>query len=261
MKITSRNFINAKIILRSQHYIVTTHIVFLLFLGSITNAIASSTQPLGVGLTYQAYPIHDVSPFAKIHVVDIDLKHHKFAFCDIKHPVTTQEAHKKNQEAIMVFNGGFFSTEKKPLGLRVNQGKLISKFKPISWWHVLSIKDQKAKIEQERPQQNKIKDHMFAIQAGPRLINDKKIIPLKDGLAARTALGVKEDGHIVVVISQYTQITTNYLANFMKNTLNVKDAINLDGGSSTQMSLKINGNHKNVYGVAGLPDPICVFKN
>ncbi len=236
----------------------------LIFLGhtSVTaNAIITNNQwrTLAPGLTYKPFTPKELSPFATLHVFDIDLIKINIRFCPIKQLMTAAESARVTN-AIMAFNGAFFSKENTPLGLRVSNGEILSPFKKISWWQIFSIQQSQAKIGKIKQKKlfNKLS---FAIQAGPILIKDNKIVSLKEGLAARTALGLKNNGHVMVVISEHTLITTTFIARFMKQELSCYDALNLDGGSSTQLYVNIPNVKQQVLGLVKLPDPICLFSN
>ncbi|MFW5976504.1 MAG: phosphodiester glycosidase family protein [Bacillota bacterium] len=91
------------------------------------------------------------------------------------------------------------------------------------------------------------------VQAGPRLIKKGKITitgfeeqfqtDVIQGRAPRSALGVTEDNHLILVSVDGRQgqlsigMTLMELANFLKK-LGLKEAVNLDGGYSTQMVVR-----------------------
>lgn len=221
--------------------------------------IKGQWQTLVAGFNYQEFSVDSISPFAKLHVIDIELNKIKLRFCNVNNLATAKASMDKNN-AIMAFNGGFFSTDNAPIGLRVAHGKIISPYKPISWWHTFAIRGNAARIYHRKTSQDEIRQLSFATQSGPRLIKNRKVISLKEGVAARTALCIKENGHVNIVISQYAELSTGYLANFMRKKLDCIDALNLDGGSSTQLSINLPGLNKNILGLARVPDPICLYQ-
>lgn len=99
----------------------------------------------------------------------------------------------------------------------------------------------------------------FAIQAGPPLIVNDKIPKLKKGAASRTALAINNKGHIILVVTEFTQISTTFLANFLKKELNCKNALNLDGGGSSQLYINQSKLKHHILGLTPLPDPICLY--
>ena len=74
----------------------------------------------------------------------------------------------------------------------------------------------------------------FAIQAGPRLVVKGKALKLKAQYARRTALGIERGGRHVLLVVVQEAIKTETLAALMLK-LGCHQALNLDGGSSTQL--------------------------
>lgn len=216
----------------------------------------SDWQRLAQGLQYQQQPVIEEGPFAKLHVFKVDLDLFNIQYCSTQ-GLTTAAAAAKSNNAIMAFNGAFFSADREPLGLRVQKGKVISKYKAISWWRVLYQHQGKLKIRRKIPAYQ-LKQTEFAIQAGPRLLSKGKMAKLKAGKANRTAVGIADNGHLLIVISEHAPISTQYLAEFFKKNLNSQYALNLDGGSSSQLYVDINGFTEQVWGFARIPDPICI---
>lgn len=215
-------------------------------------------EPLSPGLKYQQFKLSSINPFASIHAFDIDLDVLNMDFCNIDAPSTAKEGAKQTQ-ALLAFTGAFFSTQNKPLGLRLSQGRILNKLKPISWWSVFYIHNKTPAIT---PSHQFVYNKMisFALQAGPRLLINKHIPQLKTGDAQRTALGIRADNHVLVVVTEHALISTLTLAQFMRDKLNCMSAINLDGGSSSQLYVNVEGFRRHVIGLSNLPDPICVYK-
>jgi uncharacterized protein YigE (DUF2233 family) len=237
-----------------------TRLLWLLLFFSVPEAIfAQPWQVLSDGLSYRPFHPKSLSPFATLHVFDIDPQKYRLTYCanKTKQSTTAQQAVIDNQ-AVLAFNGAFFSTDNQPLGLRVQQGKILSKYKPISWWGIFYINNRQAFIKSSKNFHfNKQID--FAVQAGPRLLIDGKIPKLKPGVANRTAIGLSKQGHLLVVITKHAAISTHFLATFFSKQLNSEQAINLDGGSSSQFFANIKDFKPHVSGYTAIPDPICVF--
>lgn len=164
--------------------------------------------------------------------------------------------------ALIAVNGGFFSPTAAPLGLRVRQGQLLNPIKPISWWGVF-------RIEKGQPyittwQDFKLTpDVSFATQAGPRLLIKGNIPSLKPGNADRTALCITTKGEVVILATANATLTLHELAVLMRASarqggLDCVDALNLDGGTSTQMYAKVGGVDVNVPNFKSLVDAVVV---
>jgi uncharacterized protein YigE (DUF2233 family) len=101
----------------------------------------------------------------------------------------------------------------------------------------------------------------FAIQSGPRLLIKGAIPSLKPGVADRSALGITKDGKVIILVSTNAAMTTHELAQLLKKPpLSCTDAINLDGGSSSQLYAHINSFQLNVHGFSNVSDAIIVKK-
>jgi len=225
---------------------------------SFTQEDKAHWQKLKPGLLYKQYSHDELTPFAKLHVLEIDLDKINLAYCLLNKKTTALES-TLNSDAIVAFNGAFFSPSYSPIGLRISKGNTLSNYKNISWWQIFSIENNHASINKYN-ELNKLKNISFAIQSGPALIVKNQIIKkLKKSYARRTAIGIKKNGHVIVVVTENTQITTTFLANFMNNKLQCEDALNLDGGGSTQLSINLPNYQYQVIGLTQLPDAICLF--
>ena len=101
----------------------------------------------------------------------------------------------------------------------------------------------------------------FAVQSGTRLIINGNIPSLKPGFAERSALGITKDGKIIILVTKNTPITTTYLANLMQDKpLNCVNAINLDGGSSSQLFANFDNLKINSLGFSEISDAILIQK-
>ena len=168
----------------------------------------------------------------------------------------------KQSNALVAVNGGFFSPASLPLGLRVRQGQVLNPIKPISWWGVF-------RIENGRPyittwQDFKMTPNVsFAIQSGPRLLIHGRIPSLKQGNADRTALCITKHGDVIVLATANASLTLQQLAELMRapahhGGLDCVDALNLDGGTSTQMYASVDGIDVNVPNFKSLVDAVIV---
>ena len=220
----------------------------LIMISQIATATPITWKQLAPGFNYAT-----ISPsFASlsdglIHIFRIDPKRYQFQIAKTRTQNKDYETIRevaKSHNAFLAVNGGIFTPELQPLGLRINASKVISPFKPISWWGVFYIANGKPYIVAARNYRynNKIS---FAIQSGPRLINSSKIVPLKPGAAQRSAIGILPNNQVIILVTQNMRITTTQLAKIMQRPvtqggLGCTYAINLDGGSSTQLYASMN---------------------
>ncbi|CAM2943823.1 Exopolysaccharide biosynthesis protein related to N-acetylglucosamine-1-phosphodiester alpha-N-acetylglucosaminidase [Legionella steigerwaltii] len=220
-------------------------------------------RKLSPGIEYQDLSGGILSPWSHIYVFRIDLNKNKLALVNAKKlslKNASADQFAEHSKALLSINGGFFDHEFKPLGLRINNKKLINPLKRISWWGIFYVKDNKAYISSLNRFSHD-NDIDFAIQSGPRLLIKGKIPSLKPGIADRSALGITEDGRIIILVSTNAAMTTNKLAQLLKSPpLSCIDAINLDGGSSSQLYAHIGSFLLNVHGFSNVSDAIIVKK-
>ncbi|OGV33664.1 MAG: hypothetical protein A3E88_06680 [Legionellales bacterium RIFCSPHIGHO2_12_FULL_35_11] len=231
----------------------------LCFLSTVT--YANKWTKIAPGIEYIDINDHSIINISHIHVFKINLKYNQLQLAIGKElfnrPAFIDEF-AEIKKSLIAINGGFFDKSYQPLGLRISGYKLFNQIKGISWWGIFYINNNKASITNIENYFPK-KGISFAIQSGPRLIIDGKIPSLKPGLAERTALGITKTGKIIIVVTNNNPLTTTALANIMKSyPLNCKNALNLDGGGSTQLYAKINNLKINVTGFSEVSDAIVV---
>jgi uncharacterized protein YigE (DUF2233 family) len=239
-------------------------LISVLCLGLPVYAAPTHWLTLAPGLDYTR-----ITPSAQLpsylHAFRIDLRHYRLELAfseDYKNNINTVADLVKAHQAIVGVNGGFFSPEFKPLGLRVNQGTQHSPLRNISWWGIFFIKNKQPYITTQNdyhPDSN-IK---FAVQSGPRLIIDGKIPSLKPGAANRTALGITKTGDVILLATENLPLTTLQLAQIMQaptseGGLNCINALNLDGGSSTQLYASIDNFQLDVPGYSTIADAVLI---
>ena len=164
----------------------------------------------------------------------------------------------KQRGAVAAINGGYFDDNSHAIGLRIAQGKRTSKFYPRANWGVFVIRDDRASITHTRDYKGSPRTQE-AMQCGPRLVVAGKVTDLKPQWARRSGVGIDADGKVVLAVSDGALSFDDWAAIWAdKNGLNCRDAINLDGGPSTQMSV-ISAKHPvTVRGGWPVPDAILV---
>lgn len=220
-----------------------------------------SWQSLAPGLAYKKLGSFLTFPTGVLHAFQIDLKNYDFDITPVeKNIYDTMRQH----NASIAINGGFFTPEMKPLGLRISQGNQFNPIKSTSWWSIFFIKNNKAHIT---PQANYTpsSDVRFAVQAGPRLVVNGVVPPkLKSGADYRTALGIQPSGKVILLVTESLLLSTQELAEIMRRPeheggLNCVDALNLDGGSSTQLYTQIKNFSLSLNGISQVADTILVI--
>lgn len=223
------------------------------------NIFANSWRMLKPGLEYIDLSQTSLIPWGHIHAFRIDLARYSLNLVsshELSQPNATVEQFVHQTHGLLAVNGGFFDQAYHSIGLRIQQKQKINPYKPISWWSIFWIKNHVPHIT-KKPLPDANVD--FAIQAGPRLIINGKIPHLKPGIADRTALGFTRHQRVIVLTTHNTLITTTELAHILKSPpLNCIQALNLDGGSSTQLYAHIGLFHLNEPGFSNVSDAIVI---
>jgi exopolysaccharide biosynthesis protein len=140
---------------------------------------------------------------------------------------------------VVAINASFFDREGRAMGLAVDKGRLIGSGKRKSWG-ALVVDDKKARIVLGAEVHDPLA-HRVVVQGIPRLVVAGKVQQLKPQLAERTAV-CAESSFVVLVVS--TKAETTAFARFLadpldKGGLGCLDALNLDGGQSTQLVVEL----------------------
>jgi uncharacterized protein YigE (DUF2233 family) len=233
-----------------------------------STAFAAPTQwrTLEPGLQYTQVYQTPGFPIGAIHAFKINLKKYRLDLVFTKNyerPLILVKDLVETQEALLGINGGFFSPNLIALGLRIIDGEQISPLKHISWWGVFYIKNNRPYIVSQRDFK-KSSRISFAVQSGPRLVINGRIPSLKPGWSFRSALGITKKGEVIIAITNRLPITTNTFANILRTSMKdgglaCTNALNLDGGSSSQLYAEIGGFHLNIPSLAPISDAILVF--
>lgn len=225
---------------------------------------AYAWQTVAPGIEYLSLDEKLTLPWSHIHVFRVNLKTNQFELNSAKNidlPLASVTQLSKKNPLVIALNGGFFDAKNNPLGLRINNGVVTNPYKPISWWGIFSIRKPPASTAmiQAAKQYQYNKNIEFAVQSGPRLIVNYKIPKLKNGIAERSALGITKEGDVVILVTENAAISTENLAFLMKNSpLNCKNAINLDGGSSSQIYAHFPKFTLHASGLAPVSDAIII---
>lgn len=201
-----------------------------------------------------------------INAFRIDPKQFRFEILtsrSVGEVVTTVSRLAKKKEALLVINGGFFSPERKSLGLIVNAGTLLNPIHQAPWWAVFQIQKTRPSIIPHRQFQMGPNIEM-ALQVGPRLVVGGSTPKLKPSLARRSGIGIQNDGHVIIAASSEDLSIIEFALAFQKSEKNsglaCPNALNLDGGSSTQLYFDWNGFLLDLRGTSEVTNAIAVYK-
>ncbi len=202
----------------------------------------------------------DVLKVDKQHIQDIyfyykDQHGKKFSTIGgLKHSIE-----KQGKNLAFATNAGIFSTSYEPLGLYIENGKVVSKvntstgegnfyLKPNG---IFLIQNNQAKIIQTKDYVSE-KDVLFATQSGPLLVIDRQINTAFDihsqNKNIRSGVGIDKDGNLIFAISN-TPVTFYEFAALFKEQLNCSHALYLDGSISEMYVQEKRENTKEQFSV------------
>lgn len=169
----------------------------------------------------------------------------------------------KKAGAIVAINGGFFSPEYQNLGLLIDEGKIVSPLKNTSWWSVFYVKNGRPYITHTNSF-NASSSVSMAVQSGPRLVVDGAIPKLKPSVAERSAICVTSKKEVVLIATENVFIQPTDLAEYLRKPLSsdglgCQSALNLDGGSSTQIYAKVGSFNLDVSGFNRVTNAVVVY--
>ena len=160
--------------------------------------------------------------------------------------------------AVVAVNASFFDTDGRAMGLAVDEGRAISTAKR-SAWGALVVGGKKARIVLGADIRNPVA-YRLVVQGLPRLVVAGNVPQLKPQIAQRTAVCAEEN---IVVLVVSTRVETTDFARFLANSreaggLGCRDALNLDGGPSTQLLVRLPALTLSLPGGWDVPNALIV---
>ena len=161
--------------------------------------------------------------------------------------------------AAVAVNASFFDNEGRAMGLAVHEGRLIASGKRQSWGAlVVSGTNARIVLGSDIPDP---RAHRLIVQGIPRLVVEGRVQRLKPQLAERTA--VCAEGSMVTLVVA-TKAETTAFARFLAGPpetggLGCVDALNLDGGPSTQLVAKLSALTLSLPGGWGVPNALVAI--
>ncbi len=167
------------------------------------------------------------------------------------------EAWRRRGGAMAAVNGGYFDAAYKPLGLRVAKGRKLSALHG-TMWGVFSIRRDKATIVATEAFKMH-RDISEAVQCGPRLVENGRVKQLKMQWARRTGIGITRRGKVIIAVADGEMSLPDWAALWAApDGLNCPNALNLDGGPSSQLALKTASRQVNLRSGRPVSDAILI---
>jgi len=161
--------------------------------------------------------------------------------------------------ALAAINGGFFALDdqgvKHPLGLLIHSGKRTNDLRRADWGIFVIARGKPRIIHRRDPLPAGVSE---ALESGPRLLINGEAPSFEAAAAARrSAIGIDGAGRVVLAATQRGALTLPQLAAALRS-LDCSSALNLDGGPSTQLSLRAGDVQADIPGLWAVPSAIRI---
>jgi exopolysaccharide biosynthesis protein len=155
----------------------------------------------------------------------------------------------------VAINASFFDDRDRAMGATVDQGQSSGQ-RTIKPWGALVVEGTSARIALGSELGQPGERPSLVVQGTPRLVVKGEIVKLKPQTAARTAVCAQGDKVVIVVTDS---LDATVLALLLRDRLGCQDALNLDGGPSTQLSARLGGLRIEVPGGWGVPNALIAL--
>jgi len=226
---------------------------------------AANFRSLESGLEYaQLRPSEQSS--TQLHVLRLDLKKIQVRVLDARDyqkTSMTAPGFAEKSGALAAINANFFDDQHQPLGLVLQNGKLKKNPQKTSWFAALLLQGTQARILKIATKEE-TQGADEGIQSGPRLVIAGAVPKLKAESSPKSAVGLDRKGRLYVVASE-GGMDIQDLANFLalpekKGGLGLWNALNLDGGSSTQFFAKVGKFELSIPALNQVPIALGIFR-
>jgi uncharacterized protein YigE (DUF2233 family) len=226
-------------------------LVPLLVFLSFSLPVSAEWKELAPGFDYEA------RPEASAHVFRVDLEKFRIEVLTAAAfggPALTAREFRERGRAVLAVNGGFFDAAFRGLGLIVRNGRLLQPLRD-SAWGIFAVSKDGARILPRKDWS--AKGVTAALQVGPRLVVDGEVQNFKEaGPSRRSAVGITGDGKVEIAVAEKPMLLKEWAAFLEKD---CSDALNLDGGGSTQVSVHAGDFDLNVEGYTAVPNALAIF--
>jgi uncharacterized protein YigE (DUF2233 family) len=208
--------------------------------------IASYNSPLSTGLVH--------SPFVLVRYSPENFSTQATLAADYGRSTATAREIRQLSHAILSINSSFFDPQAQPLGLIVRNGDTENKLHTGGnlLTGIFTIgRDSHPRIVHRSDLRKPFNSYLLMLQSGPRLVVGGRATTVKSPnvLSRRSGIAVTKEGEILFFITKNRLPGASFQhAQTMLShpDLNVTDALNLDGGSSSQISVTASGQNSDL---------------
>ncbi|MBU0513568.1 MAG: phosphodiester glycosidase family protein [Proteobacteria bacterium] len=200
---------------------------------------------------------------ASLRVYRFDPAHFDLRVVRFSSPATARQALRGTTRAVAAINANFFNPRGRPLGLVIAQGRVVYRMRRINSGVLWSGRGRVGISHASRFLAQGVRT---AIQAWPRLMaggRPTRGVKNPGRRHRRSLAGVDRAGRLLLAV---TEGLTGGLSLREVQTIfdlpgfNVRDLLNLDGGRSTQLSVRVGGHDYHLSGFDSVPVLLAVIK-
>ncbi|MEX2220164.1 MAG: phosphodiester glycosidase family protein [Candidatus Rokuibacteriota bacterium] len=238
--------------------------VLLTVAGAVMSPVSAEPPRFSVvapGIAHAVFKVRpaDAEPFSG-HAFKIDLDVAELRLIPAGDPPLRRSVEQivAPHPVVVAANASFFDKDGRTMGLAVDEGRVMALSNRRAWG-ALVIDGTQARIMLGADIRDP-RDHRLIVQGLPRLVVGGRVLQLKPQVAERTA--VCAAGNIVVLVVS-TRVEATAFARFLadhpdRGGLECGDALNLDGGPSTQLVVKLPALTLSLPGGWGVPNALVV---
>lgn len=152
-------------------------------------------------------------------------------------------------------NASFFTEQDRAIGAVVDEGRAVAP-RAVGSWGALIIQGGRSRISLGSELQLASDHPTLVVQGTPRLVVKGELMKLKRQTADRTAVCAMGP-HVLLVVTEALEATA--LALLLRDRLGCQDALNLDGGPSTQLSARVGSLRLERPGGWGVPNALIAL--
>lgn len=239
-------------------------VIFLLIFYFWSPALSAyELTPLKPGLDYGNWSVPKLGN--TLHALRIDLNKFSVRPIDARNLGSAALSAKQmgqKTKALAVINANFFDPQNKPLGLILINKKILNPPHSTRWWAALLIKGNRPLIGKVF-RKAEVKGFDQGVQAGPRLVVGGHKTRLKDESSPKSVVAIDTQNRLWILATE-GNTNINALALYLatptsRGGLGLQQALNLDGGSSSQFYLKVGKRQVWVPGLIPVPVGLGVF--
>ncbi len=228
---------------------------FLFFL-VLSPSVGLAWESLSTGLDYRVLSVGDQK--APVHLLRIDPKKYRFELLQARdHGKPRQFLVDMigKQPVLAAINASFFDSENKPMGLLIRDGQELNSLRRAAWGIFQVVKGRPSIIHTTTYKPSK--QRSLAIQSGPRLLIRGALPRFKAAIPKRrSGVCTTSRREVIIAVASPTPITLEEFAKSLQPYC--RNALNFDGGSSTQFYLNVGDKKLLMEGFEPVPNALAI---